>query len=180
MKPLVTSVEEPGQGRTVINFTDHIALEIELKEVLDAKQTARLQFEGHIRIEGKRRMGYLTLIPRLKRVEWLEENKARLSFDSGKVVEMRLPSVKDVSTVRIINDGMDLNLGEQRVVSSDKLVRRRGRVLKQGRPGFYGSPLPEVWTYQHQAFASDGMPMQAVDLIVKHMDRHRQPRGGTA
>lgn len=79
-------------------------------------------------------------IPRIRLVEWVEGNEVRLFFSSGKVVEVKLPWVEDASAAKVVDAGVGLDPGDGLDVSSLNLCERRGKVLRKGRRGWYGSP----------------------------------------
>lgn len=60
-------------------------------------------------------------LPMLRMVDWLSGNRVRLFFAVGKsikVVEMRLPWIKNARNVRVVDYGMGLALGDGRDVSA--------------------------------------------------------------
>lgn len=78
-------------------------------------------------------------MPLIKIVEWIEKNRVRLFFSSGKVVELKLPWVSSARKARIVDGGMGLDPGDGLDVSAAMLAARRGRVLLPGRRGWIGA-----------------------------------------
>ena len=79
-------------------------------------------------------------LPLIRLVDWIEGNKVRLFFSSGKVIEAKLPWVKDARHARIVDGGMGLDAGDGKDVCADTLATLRARVLVKGARGWIGSP----------------------------------------
>jgi hypothetical protein len=78
-------------------------------------------------------------IPMVQVVEWVDGNKIRLFFSSGKISEVRLPDVEDASGVEIVDEGCGIDPGDGVEFSSCHLAQMRGKVWVKGKKGFVGS-----------------------------------------
>lgn len=81
----------------------------------------------------------MTKIPLLRVAKWIDGNRVRLYFSSGRVTEVAIPWVKDARCAYIVDDGMGLDAGDGRDVSAVTLVKMKGKVLLPGDRGFVGS-----------------------------------------
>ena len=45
-------------------------------------------------------------------VEWIERNEVRLCFTNGRIVEVKLPEVKDARRARLVDDGAGPGLAD--------------------------------------------------------------------
>jgi len=68
-------------------------------------------------------------IPLIRMVEWIEKNRVRLFFSTGRVVEMLLP-IASAKKARVVDLGMGLDPGDGLDMSSSGLYRRRCRELR--------------------------------------------------
>lgn len=99
--------------------------------------------EWRPRLGGNRRLR----IPHVRRLRWLGGNVVRLTFQSGKIVELSLTWVDDASRARIVDVGMGVDPGDGKDVSGLLLAVSYGRVIRRGRPGWFGSnylPAPQL------------------------------------
>ena len=76
-------------------------------------------------------------IPSIIMVEWIEGNEARVSFSSGKVIELHLP-VKDARKVKIVDEGSGLDPGDGLDMGADTVAEIRGKIYDRGEPGWVG------------------------------------------
>jgi hypothetical protein len=79
-------------------------------------------------------------LPLLRIVEWIEKNRVRLFFSSGKVMEVAIPWVRSAKHAKIVDDGMGFDAGDGKDVGADTLAMMRGKVLLPGDRGWVGSP----------------------------------------
>jgi hypothetical protein len=75
-------------------------------------------------------------LPLIGMVEWIAGNEVRLGFTNGRVVEVKLPGVKDASGARIVDEGGGLDPGDGKgEFAASFLLKRPGRVLLEGHEG---------------------------------------------
>lgn len=65
-------------------------------------------------------------------VEWIDKNRVRLFFSTGRVVEINLP-VESAKYARIVDQGVGVDPGDGRDLSAYTLYFRKSKELRKDR-----------------------------------------------
>jgi hypothetical protein len=64
-------------------------------------------------------------------VEWLQKNKVRLFFSTGRIVELALP-VTSAKRAKIVEKGLGLDPGNGKDMCAVELHKQHGKVWRRG------------------------------------------------